>query len=284
MNSENSWKIQAICIAVAGLLAHGLLLLTDYQVRDGFITGGLLKNPAHWEHLVRWSTDSGKPLEPWMYFPLRGLNDVYFWGKVMSLASWIAIFIVISCLLPHLLGVPIWFAFGTSLIGVTLPFYEMLGVVNFVPYTVSLLAYWLAWHIHAKSLSKTKILKCIGLRFLSILLLWWGLQLNSLLFFQYGLLLVVFFCSLRKEKNIAVIAKETSKRIDFLLLPLFFWIHKSLFTPTSGYYKDSEYNVINKNILRYFEGFNSTVLEISKRFVSIFENPRNIQISDGENN
>ena len=272
MNSNNSWKIQAICITVAGLLAHGLLLLTDYQVWDSFIVGFFSKHQKHWEHLVHFCSDYGRPLDSFFYLPFKGNQQLIFFSKVAGLILWIGTFLLINSTLSPLLGIPHPYDFLVALVGVTLPFYEYLGEFVFNIYIIPYFLFWFGIKLYLMSV-EANLLTSIILRITALFVFCFSFAFNALIVFYLTIILTYLFLNSRVGSVFCLqsLFKKMLRNIDFILIPFAFWIHKSIFCPLQGYPAQVEYNIIQKNFLNYLSGYFVSSSEIIVRLISAFD-------------
>jgi hypothetical protein len=176
---------QISCIVTFGLLAHGIVILTDYVIWDSLIIGHLVESPALWPVLSQWARDGGRPLEAVFYVPFLGSTNVTLLGKTIWLVVYLFTFVIIKKALPHLFGFSRTLSFAVCAVAVVMPFYEMIGEIQFVIHAFPLFLFWLSWYVYGKFANHKPSLAVSG-RLTSMIALWFAFQMNSLLVFQYG--------------------------------------------------------------------------------------------------
>ena len=272
MNSENSWKIQAICITIAGLLAHGLLLLTDYQVWDSFILGFFAQDSQNWKHLEHWCRDYGRPFDILFYLPYYGNEHLVFWSKAFGLSLWVGTFLLINSTLSPLLCIPRLHAFLIALVGVTLPFYEYVGEFVFNIYTIPYFLFWVGVYFYLRT-NTARFPYFLIFRIGALAFFWFSFAFNALILFYLSIILVQLFLKSKVDGKFFLksLGRKLLRNLDFLLIPFVFWMHKSIFCPLQGYPAQTGYNTIQKNISIYLTGTFASMEGISQRLLSIFD-------------
>lgn len=263
---------QAFIILVFGLMAHGLLLLTDYQVWDGWITGCLVKHPENWNYFCEWIKDCGSNLAHLFFIPLKGVDNIYFFGKLLSVLFWILTYICICFTIPKIFNLPFWIGLYVGVLGVTMPFFEMFGELTFLGYTMPLLFFWIGWFLFASHFGRS-FQERIFFRVIYILFIFVGFQFNSLLVLHYALLLVFYisWSISNTQLSLKICFRKLLCHFDMILLPFVFWIYKIVFTPTRNYYAETGYNSFQKSLENYYSGFSLSIIETLKRFLSPFD-------------
>ena len=267
---------QISCIVVFGLLAHGILALTDYVIWDSLIIGHLVESPNLFEVLSRWASDGGRPHEAIFYLPFVGCSNVALAGKITWIVFYILTFVILKKTLPLLFGFSRTFSFAICAVAVVMPFYETIGELQFVIHAFPLFLFWLSWYLYGLFANQEPVLAVVG-RLASMTGLWFAFQMNSLLAFQYGILFIYFahLVIRRGDFSWKFIFSKLFQGIDMALLPIVFWFHKKWFCPMpSGSYMESVgYNQISMDFTVYIDGFFQTFSGVFEKFGSVFDTP-----------
>jgi hypothetical protein len=227
-------------VLAAGLVAHGLVPFTDHLIWDGWWANADLGIPDA-GILARQFTDSGKPLEGWFLAPFRLLPSFesrVAAGKIVGVACWIASFVAMHGCLRRLARLESPVAAAIAGLAATAPVYEVLGDVSLAMYPACVLLFWCGWWLVAKALDRRGP-GAVACRFGALVLLFLSFNVNSLLVIHYAV--AATFAALRWRdvpwNSMAARAIHAARRFpDLLALPIVFWIWKSVFTPTSGFY------------------------------------------------
>lgn len=267
---------QVCCIVAFGLLAHGIVILTDYVIWDSLIIGHLVESPALWPVLSQWARDGGRPLEAVFFLPFVGSSNVVLAGKITWIVIYILTFVVLKKTLPLLLGFSRTFSFAICAVAIGMPFYEMIGEIQFVIHAFPFFLFWLSWYLYGK-FANHKPAAAVSSRLASMAALWFAFQMNSLLVFQYGVLCLYLTHLLIRggDFRFKYIARRIFQVLDMALLPIAFWIDKKWFcpVPSGSYFESVGYNQISKDLTVYIDGFFKTTNGIFEKFGSIFETP-----------
>ena len=269
----NSWLFQSFVIVSFGLLAHGLVIFTDYRVWDSWINDFFLRSPAHWHHLAQLFSDSGKPGELVYLMPYRTADPLVFYIKLFSLIIWIVTFLVVNKVMPVVFGLSVWMSLAVSLVAVSMPIFEFLGESCMLSYISAPLVFWTAWYVYTKSTGQS-VQFMLAFRALALVLFWFAFQFNSLLFLQVGIvsffILKSYFQS--SKCSISALFWQVVIHIDALVIPFAFWLHKRMFNPLSGYPASVEYNVVRVDLLSYASNSLTVIQSIFNRLLSVFDN------------
>ena len=267
---------QISCIVVFGLLAHGILALTDYVMWDSLIIGHLVESANLFGVLSRWAGDGGRPHEAVFYLPFVGSSNVALAGKITWIVFYILTFVILKKTLPLLFGFSRTFSFAICAVAVVMPFYETIGELQFVIHAFPLFLFWLSWYLYGLFANQEPVLAVVG-RLASMTGLWFAFQMNSLLAFQYGILFIYFahLVIRRGDFNWNFIFSNLFQISDMALLPIVFWFHKKWFCPMpSGSYMESVgYNQISMDFTVYIDGFFQTFSGVFEKFGSVFDTP-----------
>ncbi|MFM7244183.1 MAG: hypothetical protein ACKO40_08415 [Planctomycetaceae bacterium] len=226
-------------IVAAGLLAHGLMPLTDYVLWDGWWYAADLVRPEGSPVMARLFHEVGRPLDMWFYLPIRWLGgDPVAWAKWLGAAAWIGSAVCIASVLQRLGGLRASVATAIAVLVATLPVFDLLGELALWMNTACVLLFWLAWVLLAR-LSSMAGRRAIAVRLAALALFFVSFDLNSnlVLFYAVAAALVGLHPgSLRPATLLARLPRTAIRHADFLALPVVFWLWKTWFTPTSGFY------------------------------------------------
>lgn len=229
-------------IAAAGILAHAVLLLTDYIVWDGWWCVADIREPRGLPIMGQIFRDVGRPLDVWFYAPFKLLGgDPIVWAKALCCCAWIVTSVCMYVVLRRGAHLPRQLSATIGLLSVTMPSFDLLGELSLWMYTACVLLFWLAWAVVCLT-SGTRGWLFILLRLIAISLFFFSFNLNSQLVFFFGIAAMLFGLRLRelRWKLIPVQAARVAIRhADYISLPVIFWIWKTQFTPASGPYAES---------------------------------------------
>lgn len=232
----------ALCcgmIVASGLAAHGVILLTDYRLWDSWEFTLWLQDPSQLPYLRHLFTDIGRPLDMVYWYPLVGVDKPYLVSKWLGVAAWIAAAVFMyRCMNCSgvLRGRP---ALMTSLLTVVCPVFRPLGELIMWMNTAAVCLFWAAWWIRCAGGRLGAPVVRAGFRLVSVGLFFLSFNLNSLLVFQYAVFVVsawVLWRSFGKEGIAVSFRNSVMNHWDVLVLPVVFWVWKSVFTPTGGPY------------------------------------------------
>ncbi len=252
-----------LLVLVVGLLAHGLVLLTDHLIWDGWWANADLGLPDA-GILARQFQESGKPMEGWFLAPFRLLASFearVAAGKVVGVACWIGSFLAMHACLRRLARLDGRVATAIACLAAAAPVYEVLGDVSLAMYPACVLLFWCGWLLVAWSLD-LRGPAALACRLTALALLFISFNVNSLLVMHYAV--AATFAALRlghlpwPEKRSRIV-QAAIRWPDLLAVPLVFWIWKTVFTPTSGYYRD--YNKLALDVPKLVLGGAGLVLD-----------------------
>lgn len=251
-----------LAIVVTGIIAHALLLFTDYVIWDGWWCVADILDPADLPIMRQIFKDVGRPLDLWFYVPFKALGgEPVIWSKVLGASSWILACTCMYIVLRKGAGLPKQLATAVSLLAVTMPSFDLLGEISLWMYTACVLLFWLAWAILCASRGMRGwaffVLRCaaISLFFISF-------NLNSQLVFFYGIAAMLFAFRL-PDMNWKLLPSRVQRaavrHADYLLLPIIFWTWKTLFTPALGSYAQ-DYNRPSFGLFKLLSGYGGMAL------------------------
>ncbi len=224
-------------IVVAGLLAHAVVLLSDYVVWDGWSYQHWLGHPGQTEHLQRLFHEVGRPLDFLFLIPFVGAPKLVVTAKVAGVVTWIfASCLMYLVLIRTKLASPNA-ALICAAVAVVLPVFDVLGDVSIWMNTACVALFWAGWWLVTakpstlwlRTLSRAAALLCFFLSF----------NLNSQLVVFYAFAACAVALP-HLSDGVSAVIKACRRALlnypDFAFLPVLFWIWKRLFTPNSGYY------------------------------------------------
>lgn len=226
-------------IVAAGLLAHGLVPLTDYVLWDGWWYAADLARPEGSPVMERLFHEVGRPLDMWFYKPIRWLGgDPVAWAKWLGTAAWILTAVCIATVLQRLGGLRASTATAIAVLVATLPVFDLLGELALWMNTACVLLFWVAWVLVSR-LPEVAGGQAIAVRLAALALFFVSFDLNSNLVLFYAVaaaLAGLRLPALRPAAWIGRLPRIAARHADFLALPVLFWLWKTWFTPTSGFY------------------------------------------------
>lgn len=226
-------------IIAAGIAAHGLVLLTDYVLWDGWWYAADLASPEGPTVMTRLFHEVGRPIDMAFYTPLRWLGgDPIIWAKWFGAASWIGSALCMRTVLRKIAGVPEAVATAVSVLVAALPIFDLLGELALWMNTGCILLFWLAWVLVSR-LPELVGWWAIAVRLAALCLFFISFDLNSNLVMFYAVaaaLVGLVLPDLRRSTLLGLLPRAAIRHADFLVLPVVFWLWKTWFTPTSGFY------------------------------------------------
>lgn len=268
--SDNIWYITAIIIYI--FIVHGFLLINDGIYWDDWLWINPTNNHLEIDRMVSAANEMGTVITFWLHIWL-----VEFLGY--RIVTFIAI--IIAGILVFLIGqhkkiLDHSDALFVALITVSYPAFQtwiLLSTANYVFYYALFL---LGVFISLKSEIYRGTLRIILVAF-AILLFFLSFNLNSLLVFYFGFLLLLFCLNYRhnglswKQALILFI----SRRLYLIFLPFIYWIVKEVFFPSHGLYADynrftfSPFKLLHNIILFIYCGvykqFNTALVELNRQ-------------------
>lgn len=241
-----AWKLPPTWawICIAGLLAHGIVPLTDYVLWDGWWYAADLARPDRPTTMARLFHEVGRPIDMWFYAPLRwiGGNPVML-AKWLGTAAWIGSALCIAGVLERLAKLPRPLSTAIAALAAALPIFDLVGELALWMNTACVLLFWLAWTI-VSWLPALAGWHAIVARFIALGLFFISFDLNSNLVMFYAVAVAIAglrLPDLHLRTLLGRLPRAAGRHADFIALPVVFWLWKTWFTPTSGYYA-SGYN------------------------------------------
>jgi hypothetical protein len=261
-------------VLLLGLLAHGLVLLTDHVIWDGWWANADLGLPDA-GILARQFRESGKPLEGWFLVPFRLIaapEGRIAAGKLAGVACWIGSFLAMHACLRRLARLEAPVALAITALAVAAPVYEVLGDVSLAMYPACMLLFWCGWLLFAMAIDRRGG-AAVACRVAAAALLFLSFNVNSLLVMHYAVAATFAVLRLRGVPRADLRGRLVGAALrypEILALPVAFWIWKAVFTPTSGFY--AAYNKPSfapaKLALGYAGVVRDLIAPMSRRLVS----------------
>jgi len=241
-NRSLSFSWVCLILAGSGLMAHGLLVFTDYILWDGYWYYAQLAAPDGPHGMMRLFSEIGRPLDSLFVLPF-GLFTGPVPAKVAGLVAWILISIPMFYVLHNGAGMPQDFALIVSIVAVVLPVFDVLGEIALWMNTFALLIFWFGFALLVASSRMHGICSMLG-KSAALFTLVISFNLNSLLVFYYALGLFLFSTHFFLVDDCGrlnfAIATRLKKYWLFVFAPIGYWLAKLFLVPAHGYYL--EYN------------------------------------------
>jgi hypothetical protein len=246
-------------IMIAGLAAHGLLPFTDYLLWDGWWYAADLVRGEGAPTMTRLFREVGRPLDAAFYLPMRLFGgDPVAWAKWLGMVAWIASGPCIAFVLQRGGGLAPWTATAIAILAVTLPAFDLLGELSLWMNTACVFLFWAAWALLVSLKSIQPWLRyLVRLGTISLFFVSFNLNSNLVMFYAVAAMLVGLRSADVSWPTIPPRAgRLAAAKVDFLLLPILFWLWKTVFTPTSGYYAEG-YNQPSLEPIRFVSGYSA---------------------------
>lgn len=247
-------------IVLAGLLAWGLVLLSDYLIWDTIHAAHCARDPAHWYIEARLYSDTGNPLSGIVTHWLAVFSAPELASKCLSVALWVASAVLFRSFLMRGFGLTKEDSTWIASVAVALPFYDLLGELCLFTYTLFAFLFWLAW-VCFFSCRLEWSWRGIVLRLGTLTLFVLCFQLGSNLPYFYGILSVYMLRdALVKDQLFGFRPWLTRLRAhaDFLIVPILYWSWKTKYGgPQGWYYKMIDYNAPKFELTQMLAGYAS---------------------------
>jgi hypothetical protein len=226
-------------IVAAGVLAHGIVLLTDHVLWDGWWYAADLARADGPAVMSRLFHEVGRPIDMAFYSPMRWLGgNPITWAKWFGVAAWLVAAVCVRDVLCRLVGLPVAVATSVATLVVTLPTFDLLGELALWMNTGCVLLFWLAWLLFSR-LQALAGWQAIAVRLAALVMFFVSFDLNSNLVMFYAVAVAIAglrLPDLQPATLLARLPRVAIRYADFLALPIIFWLWKTWFTPTSGFY------------------------------------------------
>lgn len=254
-------KIAILAIIALGILTHGILVLTDYQLWDAWWIWRGTTIEQEFPKLVAFNAEWARPLDLWLYW--MPFAKIFGWtmtgivaAKVFGVISWVGAGPMMYLWMRRGLNIDYIACFCISSLAICLPLFDVLGDITFAMYSCSVFLFWTAWALfvlHGTPATLRNTMRLLT-RIMCLMLFFLSFNLNSLLFFYYSIFIILFlFQSPLNFSSIRTTAQFVVKNyLDFVLLPLIYFVVKTLLFPQFGHY--ANYNKPSLDTQRMFNG------------------------------
>ena len=240
-------RVAYAAIVAFGLACHGLILLTDYIIWDGWWYAHFIRNPGETHYLTRLLSEIGRPQDMLFFLPFFLTEHIAFLAKVIGVIAWVAAAALQFRFLMSALSLSANTALIVTLISLSCPFFPFCGELTYNMYVCAVLLFWAAWAVIGAQIAR----HVDGWRYrgLAVILFVASFELNSHIAHLYAV--GVFVIAYRvvcgggipsREALVAGLVGFLRRYWELAALPVAYWVWKNTFTPTTGYYQD--YNVV----------------------------------------
>ena len=235
-----------ILVLLTGILASGPILLSDYVIWDSWWTNHFLYAEGQLPHLKQIIGDIGRPLDFYFIYLSKLMGAPGFGSKLSAVLFWISTPIVLAAFLRRARFMSRSESLLVGALGVALPFFDLLGESCVLMNTISPFLFWSAWLILISLRKLPASLYIIG-RCLTLLLFALSFNLNSTLVLFYGVACALAVSHYKKSdgaESIKTLFRRAIAHLDFLILPILFWVWKGIYCSPRGFYALENYNKI----------------------------------------
>ena len=175
----------------------------------------------------------------WFYRSLQWLGgDPVAWAKWLGAAAWIMTAVCITSVLRRLAGLRAAVATAIAVLVATLPIFDLLGELALWMNTACVLLFWVAWVLVSR-LPSVAGWRAVAVRLAALALFFVSFDLNSNLVLFYAVAAALAGLRLHDIPPASLVGRLpriAARHADFLALPVVFWLWKTWFTPTNGFY------------------------------------------------
>lgn len=239
-----------LTLLIAALSVHGLLLLNDGVYVDGWLFSTYFTE-GRWDLLLEFFAKQGIPHAAYLYSVLNLFPDFLLAFKIIAFVCLLFAAVFTYAIARELQLFSKYEGLMLALLTLAYPSYqfavEISHLWNLLPATIFLAAWLLAlraerWQANGHTA------KHVFFRMSGLLLLVLSFMNASLLTYYFGFLFVYLVHSSRQQHLTRdEIPRHLVSRLDFLLLPIVYWLLARLFFPSHGVFAD--YNVIDSSAI-----------------------------------
>jgi hypothetical protein len=231
------------------LLGHGIILLNDGPFFDGWVIYSLLAD-NNWGELRSLFLEHGSPAMAYFHWSVGHLGPIVLGYRVTALLSILAAAIFVYAILVETGWLSradaLWVAILAALYPGMQANFELIHVTYAFCYALFLGGFWAAFRaerVHGPA--------HVALRILVLITLFASYTTNSLLVYHYGFLILLFtrIGGLHQLRLRDVLVRYLPRRLDYVLLPIVFWVLKQTLFPRHGLYAD--YNRFQLSPVRF---------------------------------
>ena len=247
-------------IVLAGMMAWGLVLVSDYLIWDTIHAAHCARDPAHWYIEARLYKDTGNPLSGMMTHWLAIFSAPELASKWISVGLWLTSAVLFRSFLMRGFGVGKEDSAWVASLAVSLPFYDLLGELCLFTYTLFTFLFWLAWMCFFWCRS-ARSWRGVLLRLGTLALFVLCFQLGSNLPYFYGILTVYLLRDALIADELWVCRSwliRLRAHADLLVVPILYWCWKTKYGgPQGWYYKMIDYNAPKFELKQMLDGYAS---------------------------
>lgn len=206
---------------------------------------------------MRILTEIGRPQDIVFFAPFFLTDNIMFLAKALGVVAWIASACFQYTFLNNALLLPKEMSFSVAVVSLTCPFFSFWGELTYNMYIIAVMLFWLGWSMTATRLNNVLQKQDHFFYRLTIIIVFVAsFELNSNIAHLYSVALLVIIVRL-KLTNFESFKTQTSTVLrrfgELALLPVLYWILKTQFTPTKGYWLS--YNKVDFSLKAFFEGY-----------------------------
>lgn len=236
MKMTKSFSSDILCIAAIIIyifIVHGLLLINDGIYWDDWLWINPTNNHLEIDRIVSAATEMGSVITYWVHICLVELLGY----RIVTFIAIIIAGIVVYLIGQHKKMLDRSDALVVALITVSYPAFQTWILLSTASYVFYYALFLLGVLISLKSETYRGTRRII-FSACAILFFFVSFNLNSLLVFYFGFLLLLFYLIYQPNKNSwkQTLLLFISRRLYFILLPFIYWIVKEGFFPRYGGY------------------------------------------------
>jgi len=227
-----------IAIVIYALVTHGFLLLNDGVYWDGWLIYTSLVEKS-WHNIHSIFFEPGAPITAYFHWAMGYLPAMIFSYKLVAFLSITLFGILVYSICNELRLLSRIESLFIALLSVSYPAFQASIELATIPYLAYYCLFLLACFLALRS-EKAHGFPHYCLRVGSLALWALSFTINSLLVFYYGFLLVLILHA-RYSRGISlkhVFTRFLPRRLDYVLLPLLYWVVARGFFPPHGIYSD----------------------------------------------
>lgn len=211
----------------------------------------LLNNGVFWDDWTLYNMEYNDLMQqfygngfPWIgkihYFLISNFNSPLIYNAITVVSQIITFSFIYKTLVKLEVKNYKWI----SCFALLIPFFAIKNAMICLPYTVLLMLFFIALYALVIYLYNPKK---YHYRIVALVGFYLSFYVNSLLVFYLLPLCILYYLKNNKYFNYKILVDFIKKYIDFIVLPILFFIVKMIFTEKKGVYKEVGYNEINLN-------------------------------------
>jgi hypothetical protein len=243
-------------LIVLALFCHGLLLFTDYKIWDGWMLVNW-EQDGRYDDMNRFFSEAGQP--HYYYHRVVGMtSDPVWFYKLVSLFAYLGTGLLFYRVLTLSGLLRRQEAFIASAGMLTFPGMLTLGEGAMLPYTGGMFFFFVAAALAIAGEAQTGA-RHAALRAGAVAAFLLSFTYVALVVFYVTFYLLLMWVIGKKEKVVSwrQAAGMMARRMDYLMLPVAFWVFKSTYLKPYGYY--AGYNQPQLDLYKMMAGYSSFV-------------------------